>query len=558
MAPSSHKSESKEAGSGYVRNSDDVDTGHLVENSDGLSRRLNNRQIQLIAIGGSIGTALFVSIGQGLYRGGPASLFIAYLLYSCILGLVNNCMAEMATYMPVSGGFIRMAGKWVDEAFGFMAGWNFFLYEALLIPFEITALNIVLSFWRDDIPAAAVCCACIVLYAALNMVAVRAYGEAEFWLSGGKFILCIMLFSFTLVTMCGGNPQHDAYGFRHWSDPGPFREYRSTGDKGRFEGFLAALFSAAFTIVGPEYISMVSAEAKRPSIYIKTAFKTVYYRFGVFFIMGALCVGIVVPYNAKALVELYDGSGSGAGTAAASPYVIAMNNLGIGILPDVTNALMLTSIFSAGNTYTYAATRSLYGLALEGRAPHFLRKTLKNGVPIWCFAITMCFPVLSFLSLSSGSSKVLTWLVTLITAGGIINFIVMCVTYIFFYRACMAQGIDRQSFPYTGWFQPYSAYIALAFEICVVIFFGYTTISPWSARDFFINYMMVILAPLMFIFWKVFKRTSFVKPLEADIVWDRPIIEAYEASFTHPPVGFFTEILQMVGLRRNVREPSKV
>ncbi|KAK6851839.1 General amino acid permease AGP2 [Apiospora arundinis] len=556
MAPSSHKSESKEA-PGY-RNSDDVATGHVVENSDGLARRLNNRQIQLIAIGGSIGTALFVSIGQGLYRGGPASLFLAYLLYSCILGLVNNCMAEMATYMPVSGGFIRMAGKWVDEAFGFMAGWNFFLYEALLIPFEITALNIVLSFWRDDIPAAAVCCVCILLYACLNMVAVRAYGEAEFWLSGGKFILCVMLFCFTLVTMCGGNPKHDAYGFRHWSDPGPFREYRTTGNLGRFEGFLAALWSASFTIVGPEYISMVSAEAKRPSIYIKTAFKTVYYRFGLFFIMGALCVGIVVPYNAKALQELYDGSGSGSGTAAASPYVIAMNNLGIGILPDVTNALMLTSIFSAGNTYTYAATRSLFGLALEGRAPRFLRKTLKNGVPIWCFAITMLFPVLSFLSLGSGSGKVLTWLVTLITAGGIINFIVMCITYIFFYRACIAQGIDRQSFPYTGWFQPYSAWIALAFELCVLFCYGYASFSPWNTQDFFINYTMVMLAPVLFIFWKYFKGTKFIKPMEADIVWDRPIIEAYEASFTHAPVGFWTEIMQMVGLRRKVREPSKV
>lgn len=144
----------------------DVDSGEIVNgNVDGLHRRLANRQIQLIAIGGSVGTALFVSIGSGLYQGGAGSLFIAYLLYSCMLGLVNNCMAEMATLHPVSGGFIRMAGKWVDDALGFTVGWNFFLYEALLIPFEITALNLVLGFWRDDIPAAAVITACIVLYA---------------------------------------------------------------------------------------------------------------------------------------------------------------------------------------------------------------------------------------------------------------------------------------------------------------------------------------------------------------------------------------------------------
>jgi amino acid transporter len=139
--------------------------GEIFDNADHLQRRLGNRQIQLIAIGGSIGTALFVSINSGLYHGGPGSLLIAYTLYSIMLGLVNNCAAEMTIYMPVSGGFIRLAGKWVDEAFGFMAGWNFFFYEALLIPFEITALNLVLSYWRDDIPAAAVIAVCIVLYA---------------------------------------------------------------------------------------------------------------------------------------------------------------------------------------------------------------------------------------------------------------------------------------------------------------------------------------------------------------------------------------------------------
>lgn len=143
---------------------DDVQHGDVHDNSDDLQRHLGNRQIQLIAIGGSIGTALFVSIGGALNKGGPLGILLAYAGYSCIIALVNNSMAEMASFMPVSGGFIRMAGHWVDEALGFMAGWNFFLYESLLIPFEITALNIVLKYWRDDIPAAAVCAAVIVLY----------------------------------------------------------------------------------------------------------------------------------------------------------------------------------------------------------------------------------------------------------------------------------------------------------------------------------------------------------------------------------------------------------
>ena len=140
----------------------DVHEGDVTDNADALKRKLGNRQIQLIAIGGSIGTALFVSIGGGLMAGGPGSLFLAYVIFCSLLATVNSSMAD---FMPISGSFIRMAGKWVDEAFGFMAGWNFFLYEATLIPFEISALNLVLTFWRDDIPVAAVCAACIVLYA---------------------------------------------------------------------------------------------------------------------------------------------------------------------------------------------------------------------------------------------------------------------------------------------------------------------------------------------------------------------------------------------------------
>lgn len=534
--------------------SPDVGSQEFIENADGLQRRLNNRQIQLIAIGGSIGTALFVSIGSGLSTAGPASLFLAYTLYSMVLGLVNNSLAEMTVLMPVSGGFIRLAGHWVDDALGFMAGWNFFLYEALLIPFEITALNLVISFWDENItkpgPTAGICAAVIVCYALLNVLAVKAYGEAEFYLSGGKVILIFMLFSFTFVTMVGGNPNHDAYGFRYWNNPGAFAEYHSQGALGRFEGFLSALWSAAFAVVGPEYISMVAAEAQRPRTYIKTAFKTIYFRFGIFFIGSALAVGIILPYNDKTLADLVSG-GKGSGTAAASPYVIAMQNMGVSVLPHIVNALMMTSIFSAGNTYTYCATRSLYGLALEGRAPRFLRKCTSKGVPINAFLVVMCFPFLSFLQVGNGSAVVLDWLVSLITAGGIIDYLVMSITYLWFYRACKVQGVDRKTLPYFGWGQPYCAIIALVIQLLVVGGYGYEAFMPWDVKAFFRSYTMQLLAPVLFIFWKVVKRTRFVRPSELDLVWQRPTIDAYESHFVEPPVGFWTEMLQLVGIKRN-------
>ncbi|KAL6801762.1 amino acid transporter [Trichoderma camerunense] len=541
--------------------SPDVASQEFIENADGLQRRLNNRQIQLIAIGGSIGTALFVSIGSGLSTAGPGSLFLAYALYSMVLGLVNNSLAEMTVYMPVSGGFIRLAGHWVDDALGFMAGWNFFLYEALLIPFEITALNLVISFWDENItnpgPTAGICAAVIVCYALLNVLAVKAYGEAEFYLSGGKVILIFILFSFTFVTMVGGNPHHDAFGFRYWNNPGAFAEYHSQGALGRFEGFLTGLWSAAFAVVGPEYISMVAAEAQRPRTYIKTAFKTIYIRFGVFFIGSALAVGIILPYNDKTLADLVSG-GKGSGTAAASPYVIAMQNMGVSVLPHIVNALMMTSIFSAGNTYTYCATRSLYGLALEGRAPRFLRKCTSKGVPINAFLVVMCFPFLSFLQVGNGSAVVLDWLVSLITAGGIIDYLVMSLTYLWFYRACKAQGVDRKSLPYVGWGQPYCAIIALVIQLLVVGGYGYEAFMPWDVSAFFRNYTMQLLAPILFIFWKVVKRTRVVRPSELDLVWQKPTIDAYESHFIEPPTGFWTEMLQLVGIKRNKKDAAFV
>ncbi|OJJ42131.1 hypothetical protein ASPZODRAFT_126055 [Penicilliopsis zonata CBS 506.65] len=533
---------------------EDVDEGQASGRIDqSLHRRLGNRQIQLVAIGGSIGTGLFISIGSGLYKGGPGSLLVAFIIHSIMVGLLNNCLAEMTTYMPVSGGFIRLAGKWVDEAWGFMAGWNFFIYMALTVPFEICALSLLIEYWRSDVPVVAVCLVCIAIYAAFNLLAVGTYGEAEFWLSGGKVVLIIILFCFTFITMVGGNPQGDAYGFRHWQHPGAFAEYATDGQLGRFEGFLGALWISLFIIVGPEYISMVSAEAKHPRIYIKNAFKTVYWRFAIFFIGGSLCVGVLIAYNDPLLVSAIT---SGTSSSAASPYVIAMENLGVTVLPDIVTALMVTSVFSAGNTYSYAATRALHGLAVAKQAPRIFAKTTQKGVPIYSYIVVMAFSCLSLLQLSNGSMKVLDWLIDLTTANIMIDYIVITTTYICFYHACQAQSFDRSALPYTGRFQPYSGYISLVWMVAMAGGFGYQSFKPWSTADFFLDYTMVLLAVITFFFWKISKKTRWLRPTEVDLVWEADFIAAYEETEEEQPTGFWREMVKMLGLRRFFRSSA--
>jgi len=386
----------------------------------------------------------------------------------------------------------------------------------------------------------------------INLFAVKLYGESEFWLSSGKLLLIGLLFCFTFITMVGGNPKHDAYGFRYWRTPGAFAEYVTTGPLGKFEGFLAALWKAAFTIVGPEYIAMLAGEAAHPRKTLKKAFKTIYIRFGIFFIGGALACGIVIPYNDKTLIAALNGTSSG--TAAASPYVIAMQNMGIGFLPHLTNALLVSSIFSAGNSYVFCASRTLYSLSLDGHAPQFLRKCTKNGVPIWCFCITMIFPFLSFLSIGSSSAQVITWLANLTEASQMIDYICMCIIYIFFYRAMKAQGYDRKDLPYIGWAQPYCAWFGLATMIFTVTVYGYTILLPgwWDIGIFFSYYTMVFACPVLYFGWKIVKRTKMIKPEEADLVWERPAIDEYEANVLEPYVGFWQEVKMMVGLGKKV------
>lgn len=164
--PSLRTSSEKPGHTSHVEGSDSgVGELYAVTTAGELHREMSIRSIFMLGIGGGIGTALFVSIGGALNSAGPANLLLGFIAYNAFsLANINNSMAEMTTYMPISGSFIRLAGHWVDDALGFAGGWNFYIYLGLIVPFEISALSLVLSYWSPHIPAAAICAACTVLY----------------------------------------------------------------------------------------------------------------------------------------------------------------------------------------------------------------------------------------------------------------------------------------------------------------------------------------------------------------------------------------------------------
>ncbi|KAH0596041.1 hypothetical protein MHUMG1_05900 [Metarhizium humberi] len=513
---------------------------------DATHRQLKSRHIQLIGIGGTIGTALYVQIGKGLLNGGPGSLFIAFSFWCTFVLAITLCMAEMVTYLPLSSPFIRFAGRYVDEAFGFAAGWNFFVLEAALVPFEVVACNFILHFWTEAIPTAAVIVIVIVLYALINLLAVKWYGESEFWAAIGKVVLIVGLIIFTFIVMVGGNPQGDRFGFRFWNDPGAFAPLYYEGSLGQWLGFLQCLIQAAFTIAGPDYVSMAAGEAENPRKVMPRAYNAVFYRLTAFFVLGSLCVGILVPYNDKELTAAFKNSAPG---AAGSPYVIAMNRLGITVLPHIVNAMVLTAAFSAGNSYVYCASRSLYGLALEGKAPRFMTRCTRKGVPIYCVCFVLLFALLAFLQLSENAAVVLDWLVSLVTASQLINFSCVCISYLCFYRALQVQGISRDSLPYKAWLMPYGAYYALVATVIMVFVGGYPVFLPgrWSVADFLFSYTMLAVFPALYIGYKVIHKTKILKPEEIDLAKDLDTIEDYERNYIpQPPANRFEKMLDLL------------
>lgn len=398
-------------------------------------------------------------------------------------------LSEMTSFLPVRGAMHRFAGAFVDPALGFASSVNYWLLTVTMLCVEINALTSVLLYWVDEsklhVLNILIPLLMLAVYFVLNVWDTRFFGEAEFWTSVFKCLLAIGLLVMTVFLMCGANPRHDAFGFRYWKHPGPMNEYLFPGGVGRFCSVVAAIVSAAFTFQGPDMVSNVAGDARFPRRVIPRAFKSVNLRLMVFFIGSALAVGILVPYNDPVLVNAINHDSPGASRTA---WVRALDRLGVKVLPDIINAVILTSIFSCGNANVFAGARALQSMATEGMLPRVVGKTNRNGVPYVAVCICLAIGLLSLMQVSGGSSQVLFYFFDITTSSLVVTWVIVSLTHICWRRAIKLQSFPVESLPYSSRLAPYASWYSFGNALLVLLICGWDifTKGNWSSKDLYV------------------------------------------------------------------------
>ncbi|KAK2744804.1 hypothetical protein FQN55_006560 [Onygenales sp. PD_40] len=507
-----------------------------VDESVALHRGLKARHITMIAIGGAIGTGLIIGTGSALAKAGPAAVLISYMMVGFIVYLVMCALGEMAAWLPLPSGFTGYAVRFCDPALGFALGYSYYFKYIIVTPNQLTAAALVISYWvpREKVNPGVWITVFLVVIVSINYFGIRFFGEFEFWLSSFKIIVIIGLILLSLILACGGGPDHDAKGFRYWNNPGAFNTYIKEGSAGRFLAFWSTMVTATFAYLGTELVGVTVGEAQNPRKVIPRAIKLTFYRILFFYILSVFLLGMLVPYDSPELVFANKSSNS----ASASPYVVAIKLSGIKTLPGILNGCILVFVFSAANSDLYIATRTIYGLAREGKAPRILARTDKKGLPIYALALSTLFCLLAYMNVSDDSKTVFGYFVNLVTIFGLLTWISILVTHIYFIKARIAQGVPETSLAFKAPLGINGSYFALAFCILIAFTKNFDVFvhnpekyGNFDYKNFITAYLGIPLYIILIFGYKLVTKCKGVKPEEADLWSGKDEIDREEAEF---------------------------
>jgi aromatic amino acid transport protein AroP len=430
-----------------------------------LKRGLQNRHIQLIALGGAIGTGLFLGIGPAAVLAGPSVIF-GYALAGIIAFFIMRQLGEMVVEEPVSGSFSHFANKYWGPFAGFASGWNYWVLYILVSMSELTAIGIYVHFWWPEIPLWTSSLFFFIVINALNLTSVKVFGEVEFWFSIIKVVAIIAMIIFGAYLLFSGSGGEQASIQNLWKDGGFFpKGFLSADGQGGFQGLFAAIALIMFSFGGLELIGITAAEADQPEKSIPKATNQVIYRILIFYV-GAL----VILFSLSPWKNI---------TTDSSPFVMVFESLKgfqfsllgktiyfTSLIANALNVIVLTAALSVYNSCVYSNSRMLFGLAEQGNAPSFLSKLNKNSAPINAILVSSLFAAICIIINKLIPEKALEILMSLVVSSLIINWLMISITHLKFRRSKEADQV-KTKFP--SYIYPLSNYICLIFLVGILV-----------------------------------------------------------------------------------------
>lgn len=420
-----------------------------------LKRSLKSRHMNMIALGGSIGTGLFVAGGEVVSTAGPGGALVAYGFIGIMVYFLMTSLGEMATYLPVPGSFGTYASRYVDPAFGFALGWNYWFNWAITLAAELVAGALIMKYWFPEIPAIVWSALFLTALFLMNYLSTRSFGESEYFFSSMKVItVFVFLFVGTMLILGIGGTSP---GFENWTrGEAPF--------VGGFGSIMAIFMVAGFSFQGTELIGVAAGESEDPEKNIPKAIHSIFWRILLFYIGAFVVIGFLIPYDDPNLLN------SSVENVAISPFTLVLDRFGFAFAASFINAIILTAVLSAGNSGLYASTRMLYAMAKAGDAPKIFTKLNSRGVPVPALLATAAFGVFAFLTSLIGEGTAYNWLINISGMSGFIAWLGIAIAHYRFRRAFHAQGKSLDAIPFKALFYPFGPIFATI--LCFIIIAG--------------------------------------------------------------------------------------
>ncbi|MCF6776960.1 amino acid permease [Thiotrichales bacterium 19X7-9] len=452
-----------------------------------LKRRLRTRHLNMIALGGSIGTGIFLASGYALHVAGPGGAILAYALIAVMVYFLVTSLGEMATHRPTSGSFCEYSSLYVDPSFGMAMSYNYWFNWAITIAAEISAAVIIMKFWFPESSTLLLSAIFFFLVFFVNLFSVRVYGETEYWMSFIK-VAVIVLF---IVLCCFLVFKHHDLGVGNFTiADGPFHN--------GFAGFVAVFLVAGFSFQGSELIGISAGETKNPQKSIPKAVRTVFWRLFLFYVLSTLFISLLIPFNDPALAQQ--------DSIESSPFTLVFQQyFGLGFATNFLNLVILVALISAANASMYASTRTLWHMGNSGQVPKLFSKTTFYGLPIYALLATALVGSSIFLASFIGNGRFFAVIINVSSLCGFIAWFGIALSH-YCFRKKIIKGDTSQLVYKAKWF-PYAPLISMVFIGLIIIGQSYDVSETLTIGGFLkqygalVGFIIIILAHKLYTYF---------------------------------------------------------